>query len=65
MARELTNGEFARQDKLFIKACELAAAAGHKVVPSERQASKFRNERGIAHKFKGAAQAALAGKREE
>jgi hypothetical protein len=46
----VTNTEFANSDYVFRKACALAD-----VPPSPRQASKYRNGRGVAYKFKGTA----------
>jgi hypothetical protein len=46
----ITHAEFAKTDGLFIKACELAG-----VKPTTRQAAKYRNKRGAAYQFKGAA----------
>lgn len=40
----MTNKEFARSDTNFINACE---ATGTK--PTPRQASKYRNQRGLAY----------------
>jgi hypothetical protein len=42
---DLTNAQFAARDKAFGFACEKA-----KVKPTRRQASKFRNGRGLAYK---------------
>ena len=44
----MTNKEFAVQDAQFRKACE---AAG--VEPTARQASKYRNNQGLAYQSKG------------
>lgn len=44
----MTNKEFAEKDKLFHKACEIA-----KIKPTHRQASKFRNKKGLAFMRKG------------
>lgn len=41
----MTNAEFAKEDKRFIKCCEAV-----KVEPMTRQASKFRNRQGLAYK---------------
>ena len=43
--RESINSNFA-QSPLFIKACELA-----KIIPSKRQASRFRAKKGLAYSF--------------
>jgi len=40
----MTNNEFSRKDPIFIKACELAS-----IPTTSRQASKYRNEKGIAY----------------
>lgn len=50
-APKVTNEEFAAQDRLFIKACELADV---EVTP--RQASRWRNGHGSAFRFKREAQ---------
>lgn len=42
-----TNKQFAKNNKRFIKACELA-----EVPAGGRQASKFRNEKGKAYSFR-------------
>ena len=41
----MTNREFSK-DKEFIKCCEIA-----KVIPTKRQASKFRRKMGLAYKI--------------
>jgi len=43
-----TNAMFAKDDKIFQEACKLAV-----IEPTERQASKWRNGKGLARKFKG------------
>lgn len=43
----MTNSEFAKVAKIFREACKLG-----KVEPTARQASKFRNEKGTAYKFR-------------
>ena len=53
-----TNQEFARTDRVFKMACELA-----NIEPTARQASKFRNKKGTARKFQR--RAALAVSRKE
>jgi hypothetical protein len=50
-----TNRKFT-QNRIFIKACELAG-----VEPTTRQASKFRSGRGISFKFKHKAANILSG----
>lgn len=45
MADEQTNKSFAKTDKVFIEACNRAG-----VQPTTRQASKYRNRRGLAYK---------------
>jgi hypothetical protein len=47
----LTNAKFAASDELFRAACKLAA-----IEPTRRQASKWLNHRGLAWKFRAAAQ---------
>lgn len=54
----MTNKEFAAKDKIFVKACEIA-----KVKPTERQAAKFQNKKGLARRFYGSAASAV--KRQE
>lgn len=46
----VSNALFAKTDKTFIAACELAG-----VQPTQRQASKYRNDRGKAFQYKGEA----------
>jgi len=46
----MTNEEFAKQDPTFITACRLA-----EIKPTKRQASKWRNGKGLAKKMHGAA----------
>jgi hypothetical protein len=41
----MTNAEFAKTDKVFIKACELAGLEKS----TTRQASKYRMKRGLAY----------------
>ena len=45
--RGLSNAEFTRESDIFKRACKLG-----KVEPTVRQASKFRNDKGTAWKFK-------------
>lgn len=52
----ISNSEFAETDQVFKKACELAG-----VPPSSRQASKYRNNRGLAYDCAPAARIALSG----
>lgn len=51
---ELKNVEFAKQNLLFQKACELAG-----IQPTTRQASKWRNEKGKAFTFRHDAKSKL------
>lgn len=53
----ITNSQFAANDQVFKKACEIAH-----VNPTKRQASKFRRKRGLAFICK--AEAVLAIKKE-
>lgn len=46
----MTNKEFSNQDALFREACKLA-----RIEPSKRQASKYRNGRGLARTQKAKA----------
>jgi len=55
-----TNREFAKENKLFRKACEIAV-----INPTGRQASKFRKHRGLAYKNQGKAQSAIDKKEQE
>jgi len=43
-----TNTMFAKDDKIFREACKIAV-----IEPTPRQASKWRNGKGLARKFKG------------
>lgn len=43
----MTNKEFSEQDKVFNKACNIAG-----INPTKRQASKYRNGRGLAYRKK-------------
>lgn len=51
---KITNRKFSQEDRLFLKACELAG-----VEPTRRQASKFRNKNGSAYAQKARAQSTL------
>jgi hypothetical protein len=42
-----TNAQFAKTDEVFLEACRLADTK-----PTARQASKYRKEKGSAHKTK-------------
>lgn len=46
-APTVTNAQFATKDKLFNAACSLAT-----VDPTPRQASKYRNKKGLAYKYR-------------
>jgi len=46
----LSNVKFAETES-FIKACNDTKDAGYKVIPTSRQASKFRNKKGIVFLF--------------
>ena len=46
MDERVTNREFAKTDNHFIRCCEKA-----KTKPTPRQASKFRNKRGLAYRI--------------
>lgn len=50
----MTNAQYANKDKLFRTACEIA-----EVKPTRRQASKYRNQKGSAFKWRKAAIALL------
>lgn len=51
MATEMSNARFAKEDQNFIKACAMARQiTGVIVNPTTRQASKFRNKKGLAFK---------------
>lgn len=43
--KEVTNRQFSKTDKNFLSACEKAG-----VEPTARQASKYRNKKGLAYK---------------
>jgi len=43
-----TNTMFAKDDKIFQEACKMAG-----IEPTPRQASKWRNGKGFARRFKG------------
>lgn len=47
----MSNNEYSKKDGAFIKACELA-----NIPSTTRQASKYRNKRGLAYDQRGAAQ---------
>lgn len=49
-----TNREWARENNLFRKACEIAG-----IPPKGRQASKYRRQKGLAYKYQRAAQSAV------
>lgn len=51
----MSNAEFAKSNELFEYACE---AAG--IMPTKRQASKFRSRSGLAHRFINEAKRQLA-----
>ncbi len=51
MATEMTNAKFAKEDKNFINACNhVKMVLGVEVNPTTRQASKYRNKKGLAYK---------------
>lgn len=52
----ISNSKFAETDRVFKKACEIAGAP-----PTPRQASKYRNKRGLAYGCAPAARFALFG----
>jgi hypothetical protein len=53
----MTNAEFAKKSDWFRQACEHATThfknkgSDYKVLPTTRQASKFRNGKGLAYKY--------------
>ena len=51
----MMNKNFARQDEIFLVACKLARPENPTELMTRRQASKFRNNKGIAFKFKNQA----------
>ena len=60
-----TNQEFARTDRVFRMACELANKdCLINIEPTVRQASKFRNRKGTAIKYQGRAAKAVTLKEE-
>jgi len=53
MEERVTNAEFAEENQKFIEACEEARKKGKrfkKLMPTVRQASKYRNQKGMAWK---------------
>lgn len=56
----MTNKKFSKEDELFKTACEIA-----NVEPTKRQASKFRNQKGLAWECRQAAQRKLEAKNEQ
>ena len=57
---ELTNRQFAAKNEEFIKACFVASSIESKkgrkadsIMPTTRQASKYRNKKGLAYKLQG------------
>jgi len=57
---ELTNDQFAAQNKEFVKDCVIASSIESKkgrkadsIMPTTRQASKYRNKKGLAYKLRG------------
>ncbi len=49
----LTNAKFAKEDKEFIKACDnVRTVADIEIKPTTRQASKYRNKKGLAYKLR-------------
>jgi len=56
----MKNSEFAEKDEVFLKACEKAD-----VKPTKRQASRFRNKKGMAYRFKRKAVIAVNKARKE
>lgn len=57
---KLSNREFAKENKLFQKACEIASISS-----TSRQASKFRHHKGIAYKNQGKAQSTIDKERQK
>ena len=51
----ITNREFAKENKLFLKSAELAGIEARDGLTLKRQASKFRQERGLANRFRATA----------
>ena len=49
--KPMTNKKFAAEDEIFKASVEMAKKKGEKVEATGRQASKFRNKKGIAHRF--------------
>ncbi len=55
MTTEMTNAKFAKEDKEFIKACDNVRTIARPVIdikPTSRQASKYRNKKGLAYKLR-------------
>ena len=65
----MTNKEFAKNDRLFLKCVELAKLEGRTVeggtLSLKRQASKFRRGCGVAYRYKATAQRILLTEQEE
>ena len=58
MSKTMTNEEFRKCDPVFKKACEAA-----NIEPTSRQASRWRNKKGIAYKVsKGSFDVSYVGK---
>lgn len=47
MNEDITNVKFSKMDETFKVSCERAG-----IEPTRRQASKFRNKKGLAYKFR-------------
>ena len=51
MKNGISNEKFAEEDKHFKDSVKRAQERGEKVAVTKRQASKFRNKRGIAYRY--------------
>lgn len=51
MKRRISNKKFSEEDEIFKSSVERAQEKGEKVEATVRQASKFRNKKGIAHRY--------------
>ena len=48
---KVTNKKFAEENENFLLSVDEAEAKGHKIEATKRQASKFRNKKGIAYRY--------------
>lgn len=55
MTQKMINRFFAVNDEFFMNSVKLAQDKGEKIEATVRQASKFRNQKGIAFRYRKAA----------